>query len=158
MPTELKFTVNGKATTVNTEADRPLLEVLREDLQLVGTRYGCGEGACGACSVLVDGRRMFSCSIQVSDVANKSVTTIEGLARGEVLHPVQQAFVDEGAFQCAFCTSGMIMAAIALLDRNPNPTEQQIKDGMNGNICRCCAHPEIIKAVRRASVQMAAGR
>lgn len=158
MPTEFKFTINGNAAAVHTETDRPLLEVLREDLHLLGTRYGCGEGACGACSVLVDGRRMFSCSVPVSEVAGKSITTIEGLAKGDVLHPMQQAFLDEGAFQCAYCTSGMIIAAIALLDRNPSPSEQDIRQGMNGNLCRCCAQPEIVRAIQRASVQMAVGR
>ena len=146
----INFTVNGKSTTVNTERDRSLLEVLREDLQLTGTRYGCGEGACGACSVLVDGKRLFSCSTPISEVEGKSVTTIEGLAAGDKLHPMQQAFLDESAFQCAYCTSGMIIAGVALLNRKPNPTDAEIVDGMNGNVCRCCTYPRIIKAVRRA--------
>lgn len=158
MASEFKFTVNGKAASVTTEGDRPLLEVLREDLQLVGTRYACGEGACGACGVLVDGKRIFSCLTPVSEISGKSITTVEGLARGQTLHPVQQAFLDEGAFQCAFCTSGMIIAAIALLNRNASPSEEQIKEGMNGNICRCCVQSQIVKAVHRASTQMAAGR
>ena len=146
----INLTVNGKSTTVNTERDRSLLEVLREDLQLTGTRYGCGEGACGACGVLVDGKRLFSCSTPVSEVEGKSVTTIEGLATGDKLHPMQQAFLDESAFQCAYCTSGMIIAGVALLNRKPDPTDAEIIDGMNGNVCRCCAYPRIIKAVRRA--------
>ena len=152
------FNLNGKQATVNTEPDRPLIEVLREDLQLVGTRYGCGEGACGACSVLVDGRRVLSCSVPIAEVQGKTLMTIEGLSRNGALHPMQQAFLEEGAFQCAFCTSGMIITATALLERNRNPTEQDIRDGMNGNICRCCVQPQIVKAVRRAATQMATGR
>lgn len=154
----ISFTLNEKAERVTTEPDRPLLEVLREDLKLVGTRYGCGEGACGACSVIVDGRRMFSCSVAVSEVEGKKVTTIEGLAAGDKLHPLQQAFLDESAFQCAFCTSGMIMTCASLLSRKPNPNEQEIKEALNGNICRCCIQPQIVKAVQKASAQMATGR
>lgn len=154
----ISFTVNGQNKAVNTEEDRSLLEVLREDLQLTGTRYGCGEGACGCCSVLVDGVRRFSCSISISEMSGKNITTIEGLAKGETLHPLQQAFMDEGAFQCAFCTSGMIMAGVALLNRKPNPTDSEIADGMDGNICRCCVQPQIIKAVRKAATMLASGR
>jgi aerobic-type carbon monoxide dehydrogenase small subunit (CoxS/CutS family) len=154
----IKFTVNGKDTTVNTERDRSLLEVIREDLHLVGTRFGCGEGACGACSVLVDGKRQFSCSTPVGEVEGKSITTIEGLAKGDVLHPLQQAFIDEGAFQCAYCTSGMIIAAVPLLNRRTAPTDAEIIEAMNGNICRCCIQPQIIKAIKKASTQVAAAR
>jgi aerobic-type carbon monoxide dehydrogenase small subunit (CoxS/CutS family) len=154
----IKFTVNGKEATVNTERDRSLLEVIREDLHLVGTRFGCGEGACGACSVLVDGKRQFSCSTPVSEVEGKSITTIEGLAKGDVLHPLQQAFIDEGAFQCAYCTSGMIIAAVPLLNRRTPPTDAEIIEAMNGNICRCCVQPQIIKAIKKASAQVAAAR
>ncbi len=149
----ISFKLNGKAATVTTEPERPLLEVIREDFKLVGTRYGCGEGSCGSCSVLADGKRIFSCSVPISDCAGKSLTTIEGLAAGDTLHPLQQAFLDEGAFQCAFCTSGMIMAAVALLARKPNPSEQEIKEGLNSNICRCGAHVQIVKAVRRVSAR-----
>lgn len=152
------ITVNGQRRSITTDGGRSLLEVLREDLQLIGTRYGCGEGACGACSVLVDGKRNFSCSISLADVANKQITTIEGIAEGDQLHPLQQAFIDEGAFQCAFCTSGMIIAGVSLLDRKPNPSEQEIREAMNGNICRCCAQPQIVKAIQKASTQLAAGR
>lgn len=148
------FTLNGKRQSVDTERDRSLLEVIREDLQLTGTRYGCGEGACGACSVLVDGKRTFSCATPVSEAEGKSITTIEGLATGDKLHPLQQAFIDEGAFQCAFCTSGMIIQGVALLNRKPNPTEAEIADAMNGNICRCCVQPQIIKAIHKASTQI----
>lgn len=147
----LKFTVNGVPRTVETAPDRPLLDVLREDLELTGTKYGCGEGQCGACSVLVDGKRVFSCRTPASRAEGKAVRTIEGLAKGEMLHPVQQAFVDEGAFQCGYCTPGMIMTAVGLLEANPKPTEAEISEGMNRNICRCCSYTKILHAVSRAS-------
>jgi aerobic-type carbon monoxide dehydrogenase small subunit (CoxS/CutS family) len=145
------FTVNGRATTVTTERDRSLLEVLREDLQLTGTHYGCGEGACGACSVLSDGKRIFSCATPVYEAEGKAITTIEGLGRGETLHPVQQAFLSESASQCGYCAAGMIVAAVALLGRKPNPSDREIIDGMNGNLCRCCGYEKILAAVRKAS-------
>jgi aerobic-type carbon monoxide dehydrogenase small subunit (CoxS/CutS family) len=135
-----------------------LLDVLREDLELTGTKYGCGEGQCGACSVLVDGRRIFSCQTPVSRADGKSIVTVEGLARGEVLHPVQEAFVAEGAFQCGYCTAGMVMAAVALLAANSEPTDADIVEGLNRNICRCGSHPRIIQAVRRAATQSRKGR
>src|SRR3954469_14516813 len=149
--TETTLTVNGRPTTVKSPADRLLLEVLREDLSLTGTKYGCGEGACGACTVLVDGKPTFSCSTRMSDAAGKSITTIEGLAKGDELHPAQAAFLDEAAFQCGYCTAGMIMAAAALLERTPSPDDAQIVEAMNGHICRCCTYPRIIAAVRRAA-------
>src|SRR5689334_21440980 len=127
-PMQVTLTVNGQAKSIETPGDRALLEVLREDLQLTGTKYGCGEGACGACTVLVDGKRTFSCSTPVSQASGKSITTIEGLATGETLHPAQQAFLDQGAFQCGYCTPGMILATAALLDRKPNPSDVEIKD------------------------------
>lgn len=145
------FVVNGDRRTVETEPDRPLLDALREDCGLTGPKYGCGEGRCGACSVLVEGRRVFSCLTPVSRVEGKSVVTIEGLADGETLHPVQQAFLDEGAFQCGFCTAGMIVNAVALLDANPRPTDTEIVRGMNRNLCRCCSYPCIVRAVRAAA-------
>src|SRR5947207_9432994 len=120
---EIKLTVNGNERAVTSAPDRSLLDVLREDLQITGPKYGCGEGACGACSVLIDNRRVFSCSTPVREVAGKSITTIEGLAQGEQLSPVQQAFLDEKAFQCGYCTAGMIVAAEALLREKSNPTE-----------------------------------
>jgi aerobic-type carbon monoxide dehydrogenase small subunit (CoxS/CutS family) len=150
------ITVNGQQKTVSSAGERTLLEVLREDLQLIGTRYGCGEGACGACSVLSDRKRIFSCQMTIAEMNGKSITTIEGLASGDQLHPLQQAFIDEAAFQCAFCTSGMIMAGVALLERKANPTEQEIREAMNGNICRCCVQPQIVAAIRKASAQVAA--
>jgi aerobic-type carbon monoxide dehydrogenase small subunit (CoxS/CutS family) len=149
----LTLTVNGQEKKISTDPDRPLLEVLREDLQLTGTRYGCGEGQCGVCTVLLDGKRTFSCKTAVSRANGKTVQTIEGLAKGDppALHPVQQAFLDESAFQCAYCTSGMIMAAVALLNDNPKPTDAQVIAGMNKNVCRCCSYTIILKAVKRAA-------
>ena len=150
-PTKIKLSVNGREVDVTSEGERSLLEVLREDLLMTGTKYGCGEGACGACSVLVDGQKAFSCSTPVSQVAGKSITTIEGLAKGDELHPVQAAFIEASAFQCGYCTPGMIMATIALLDATPKPTDEQICDGMNGNLCRCCGYANIKDAVKRAA-------
>jgi len=157
MDSTIHFTVNEKARTVTTDPDRPLLEVLREELGIHGVRFGCGEGECGACSVIVDNKRIFSCQTPVSDVAGKGITTIEGLSEGEKLHPVQQAFLDEGAYQCGYCVSGMIMAATALLKEHPAPSEEEIRDGMNGNLCRCCGYAKIIKAVHRAA-ELAGGK
>jgi aerobic carbon-monoxide dehydrogenase small subunit len=147
----IELTVNGQKRSVATDPDRPLLDVLREDLQLTGVKYGCGESRCGACSVLVDGKRVFSCRVPAGTVEGKAVLTIEGLARGDDLHPVQQAFLDEGAFQCGYCTPGMILAAVALLAEKPKPSDAEIASGMNRNICRCCSYPKILQAVRRAS-------
>ncbi|MBI3696738.1 MAG: (2Fe-2S)-binding protein [Acidobacteria bacterium] len=151
MSTTFRFTINGKARSVQTDAERPLLEVLREDLGLTGVKYGCGEGQCRACTVLLDGKPVTSCLTPVSAAAGKKVVTIEGLAAGDRLHALQQAFVDEGAMQCGYCVPGMILTAAALLERNPRPTETQIIDAMNGNLCRCCGYPRILAAVRRAA-------
>ncbi len=150
----VQFTVNGERRSVATDPDRSLLEVVREDLHLTGTKYGCGESRCGACSVLVDGKRVFSCMVPASSVEGKSVVTIEGLARGDALHPVQSAFLEEAAFQCGFCTAGMIVAAVALLVDKPRPTDAEIASGMNRNLCRCCSYPKIVDAVRRAATRM----
>ncbi len=150
MPSTIEFVVNGRAETVQTEPDRPLLEVLREDLGLTGPKYGCGEGACRACVVLVNGRSAISCITRVDAVAGKEVTTIEGLADGDALTPVQQAFVDEQAMQCGYCTPGMILTATSLLARTPNPSDAEIVLAMNGNICRCGSYPKIIDAIHRA--------
>jgi aerobic-type carbon monoxide dehydrogenase small subunit (CoxS/CutS family) len=153
MDSTLALTVNGQPRTVTTDPDRPLLDVLREDLQLTGAKYGCGERECGACSVLVDGARVFSCRTPASKAEGKKITTIEGLATGEKLHPMQEAFLEEGAFQCGYCTAGMIMTAVGLLQENPKPTDSEILAGMNRNICRCCSYPKIFQAVRRCAGQ-----
>ena len=147
----ITFTVNGREATLTTETQRSLLEVLREDLQLTGTKYGCGEGACGACAVLVDGNAIFSCTTAISEVAGKTLTTIEGLGDGEKLHPVQEAFLEEEAFQCGYCTPGMIVATVALLGRAPKPSDEQIREAMNGHLCRCCGYSRIAEAVKRAA-------
>jgi aerobic-type carbon monoxide dehydrogenase small subunit (CoxS/CutS family) len=128
------------------------LEVLREDLGLTGTKFGCGEAQCGACTVLLDGQPVFSCVTPVSAAQGRRITTIEGLAQGGRLHPVQQAFLDEGAMQCGYCTAGMILRTVALLQSNPKPTDAQIVDGLDGHLCRCSGYHRIIAAVRRASV------
>jgi aerobic-type carbon monoxide dehydrogenase small subunit (CoxS/CutS family) len=154
----VRFTVNGKERRVTTDPQRRLLDVLREDLQLTGTKYGCGEGQCGACLVYVDGEPTRSCLLPAKSADGKSVTTIEGLAQGEELHPVQQAFLEEGALQCGYCTSGMILAAAALLRTRPDPTDEQIVAGMNGHLCRCNGYVKIVNAVRRAAAAMRAER
>jgi aerobic-type carbon monoxide dehydrogenase small subunit (CoxS/CutS family) len=149
---QFRFQVNGVERSVETEPDRPLLEVIREDLHLTGTKYGCGEGQCRACSVLIDGRPMLSCVTPIRAVAGKKVTTIEGLARNGVLHRVQQAFVDEAAMQCGYCTAGMVLRTVALLDKIPHPTHEQVMEALDGNLCRCCGYPRIVAAVRAAEV------
>ncbi|WP_422928921.1 (2Fe-2S)-binding protein [Singulisphaera sp. PoT] len=147
----IQFVLNGERRRVTTDPDRVLLEILREDLQLTGTKYGCGERQCGACSVLVDGQRAFACRTPASSVEGKAVTTIEGLAQGDDLHPVQEAFLAEQAYQCGYCTAGMIMTAVALLKEKPQPTDREIVDGLNRNICRCCSYPQIVQAVKLAA-------
>ncbi|PYX93838.1 MAG: ferredoxin [Acidobacteria bacterium] len=143
--------VNGAERRVEAPSDQPLLYVLREQLDLTGTKYGCGEGQCGACTVLVDGRPVRSCRTPVSAAAGKKITTIEGLEQDGKLHPVQQAFLDAEAFQCGYCTPAMIVAAAALLNENPSPSEQEIMRRMEGNLCRCGTYPRIVAAVRQAS-------
>jgi aerobic-type carbon monoxide dehydrogenase small subunit (CoxS/CutS family) len=152
--TTLTLHINGVDLHVDAPGDETLLSVLRNRLALTGTKYGCGEGECGACTVLLDGHAVKSCQTLMSEAAGARITTIEGLepdAQHGQLTPVQQAFLDEGAFQCGYCTSGMIMRATALLKVTPAPTEAQIVSGMNGNICRCGTYPRIIAAVQRAS-------
>ena len=146
-----KISVNGKQYPVVSEPDVPLLFVLRDEIGLTGTKYGCGEGQCGACTVIIDGVARRSCLTPLADAVGKSITTIEGLERDGSLHPVQSAFIEADAFQCAYCTSGMIMSAVALLEKNPNPTDAEIVSGLQGNICRCGAHPRIVDAVRIAA-------
>jgi aerobic-type carbon monoxide dehydrogenase small subunit (CoxS/CutS family) len=143
--------VNGESKTVASEAERPLLAVLREDLQQTGTKYGCGEGRCGACTVLIDGKREHSCLTKIADAAGKNITTIEGLVKDGALHPVQEAFLAEGAMQCGYCTPGMIMATVALLESKPHPSDEEILEWMNGNLCRCNGYPKILRAIHRAA-------
>ena len=154
MDVTIHLTVNGQEKKITTDPQRSLLAVLREDLGVTGAKYGCGEAQCGACSVLMDGNRVLSCVTPVSNANMKSIVTIEGLGKDDVLHPVQEAFLDENALQCGYCTGGMILAAVSLLEENPNPTDEEIIRGMNGNLCRCNGYPKIIHAVRRAATMM----
>jgi carbon-monoxide dehydrogenase small subunit len=154
MDVTITMVVNGRQRTVTTDPQRPLLEVLREDLHVTGPKYACGEGRCGACTVLMDGKRTLACATPVFLADKKAITTIEGLAKGDTLHPVQEAFLEEGAMQCGYCTSGMILSAVALLRENPNPTDEQIATGMDGNLCRCNGYVKIANAVRRAAEKM----
>jgi aerobic-type carbon monoxide dehydrogenase small subunit (CoxS/CutS family) len=146
--------VNGSLHTINADADISLLSVLRDQLDLTGSKYGCGEGQCGACTVLIDGSARRSCITPVGAVGQKRITTIEGLAQGDRLHPLQEAFLEEAAMQCAYCTSGMIMTAVSLLHANPNPSAAEISHSMEGNICRCGTHPRILAAIQRAAKAM----
>lgn len=148
---EIVLNVNGAHMSVNASADEPLLTVLRDRLHLTGTKYGCGEGQCGACTVLLGGRPVRSCRTRISAVGTQPITTIEGLEQNGKLSPVQQAFLDEGALQCGYCTPGMIVAATALLRAAPHPTEEQIVGLMNGNVCRCGTYPRIVAAIQRAA-------
>jgi aerobic-type carbon monoxide dehydrogenase small subunit (CoxS/CutS family) len=150
----IRLAVNGRPYTVDADPTTSLLSVLRDHLDLTGSKYGCGEGACGACTVLIDGQAQRSCITKAGTVAQKQITTIEGLARGDHLHPVQEAFLEAGAMQCAYCTSGMIMSAVALLSQNPHPRENEIVNFMDGNICRCGTYARIITAIEKAAKVM----
>jgi len=147
----VNLNINGKEVSVDAPPDKMFLWVLRDDLNLTGAKYGCGEGQCGACTVLIDGVAIRSCVLPAKSAAGKKIITIEGLEENGKLHRVQQAFLDKGAFQCGYCTPGMIMAAVSLLAKKPKPAEADIKRGMNGNICRCGTYPRIVQAVRLAS-------
>ena len=149
MPT-FTLNVNGSQRKIETTSDEPLLYVLRNHLGLTGPKYGCGEGQCGACTVLVDGKAVRSCLTPADSVAGKKVVTIEGLSQDGKLDPVQQAFLDEEAFQCGYCTPGMIMSAVRLLNAHSAPSDEEILDYMNGNVCRCGTYPRIMAAIRRA--------
>lgn len=143
--------INGRAREIDAEADDSLLSVLRYDLGLTGSKYGCGEGQCGACTVHLNGQATRSCVTRVGAVEDASITTIEGLSTGDLLHPVQLAFLEEEAFQCGYCTSGMVMSAVALLRAHPHPTDEEIVTFMSGNICRCGTYARVVRAVKLAA-------
>jgi aerobic-type carbon monoxide dehydrogenase small subunit (CoxS/CutS family) len=153
MKENISFKLNGKSIRLNVEGDRMLLWVLRTDLGLTGTKYGCGKSLCGACTVVIGKEAVHSCQVPVRRVRGKSITTIEGLAQGDNLHPLQKAFVEYGALQCGFCTPGMIMNAYALLLKNPKLTREQILAGMENNLCRCSAHKRIVQAIESVSAK-----
>jgi aerobic-type carbon monoxide dehydrogenase small subunit (CoxS/CutS family) len=153
----MRLNVNGKRHDVEAPNDESLLSVIHDRLELTGTKYGCGEGQCGACTVLLDGRAVRSCRISAGEAAGKAVTTIEGLSANGRLHPVQAAFLEAEAFQCGFCTPGFVVAAVALLAKNRNPSDAEIVEGLSGNICRCCTYPRILTAVKLASRRPAPG-
>jgi len=154
----ISFKLNGKAVSLDTDGDRMLLWVLRTDLGVTGTKYGCGKGMCGACTVIVDNMAVRSCIMPVSSIKGKEVLTIEGLEKDGKLHPLQEAFAENDALQCGFCTPGMIMTAYSLLLRNPKPTREEIVDGMEYNLCRCGAHVRIIRAIETAAQEMKGAR
>ena len=151
MKGQVRFGLNGRPVVLDTETSRTLLWVLRGDLGLTGPKYGCGAGICGACTVVVDGKAVRSCQASLGDVQGRDVLTVEGLARGGALHPLQQAFIDHGAFQCGYCTSGMLMNAYALLSARERPSAEAIANGMDDNLCRCGAHRRILAAIAAAS-------
>jgi aerobic-type carbon monoxide dehydrogenase small subunit (CoxS/CutS family) len=151
MPRITELEVNGSKRRVDADADRSLLSVLRDDLDLTGTKYGCGEGTCAACTVLIEGQATRSCITKVGTVSGKKIVTIEGLAAGDKLHPVQEAFLEADAFQCGWCTPGMILGAVGLLQKNSKPTEAEIVAGMNGHICRCGTYPKVVAAIQSAA-------
>jgi len=158
MEETIRFSLNGKNTELRIDTSQTLLWVLRNNLGLTGTKFGCGTGFCGACTVLINNEPVRSCSLPVGDVAGKKVVTIEGLEKNGKLHPVQKAFIEHDALQCGYCTPGMIMTVTGLLLKNPSPTRQEIVDGLENNFCRCSAHVRIIEAVRTASVEMKGGK
>jgi aerobic-type carbon monoxide dehydrogenase small subunit (CoxS/CutS family) len=147
MQRSIGFVLNGRPVTLNTDDGRSLLWVLRTDLALTGTKYGCGEGLCGACTTLVNGKARRSCLVPIKQIEGKEVVTIEGLARNGALHPLQQAFIDHGAFQCGYCTSGMLLSAASLLNEAPRPSREAIMARMEDNLCRCGAHRRIVTAI-----------
>jgi len=151
---KIEITVNGTRRVFDTEPQTLLLNLLREEMDLTGTKYGCGIGECGACTVLLDGDAVLACMVLAVDADGRRVDTIEGLAKGRQLHPIQEAYLEEGAVQCGYCTPGFIMATKALLDENPEPTERQIREYLNGNICRCTGYVNIVRAVQSAATKM----
>ena len=150
----ISFTVNGRAVERDVREDERLLDLIRDDLQLTGTKEGCGEGECGACTVLIDGKAIASCLVLAPQVDGKEILTVEGLAPGEELHPIQRAFVEKGAVQCGFCTPGFIMSTYALLSTNPDPSDEEIMAALEGNLCRCTGYAKILDAVRYAAELM----
>jgi carbon-monoxide dehydrogenase small subunit len=158
MKSSIRFTLNGKSVEIDLDKERMLLWVLRTDLGLTGPKYGCGEGLCGACTVLVNEAAVAACQTAVKDVEGAEVVTIEGLARNETLHPIQQAFVEHDAMQCGFCTPGMILKAYSFLNENPRPTQDEIIAAMDDNLCRCGAHLRIVQAVQNAANLMQGGK
>jgi aerobic-type carbon monoxide dehydrogenase small subunit (CoxS/CutS family) len=152
MQKKITFKLNGQTHAITTDPQRSLLEVLREDLNLTGTKYGCGEGQCRACTVLADGESIASCTTTISEIEDQSITTIEGLSLGTELHPVQQAFIAEEAFQCGYCTAGMILEAVQVLREDPKLAKTDLAARMQRHICRCGTYPKILKAIRRAAV------
>jgi aerobic-type carbon monoxide dehydrogenase small subunit (CoxS/CutS family) len=154
MPRISELHINGTRRRIDADADRSLLSVLRDDLDLTGSKYGCGEGQCGACTVLLDGQAIRSCVTKLSAAAGKKVTTIEGIEKNGRLHPLQEAFLEADALQCGYCTPGMIMSSVALLARNPAPSELDIVRAMEGNVCRCGTYPRIMTAIRKAARTM----
>jgi aerobic-type carbon monoxide dehydrogenase small subunit (CoxS/CutS family) len=157
MKTSIRFRLNGRPTTLDTNDDRMLLWILRTDLELTGTKYGCGTGLCGACTVIVGGKAVRSCQTPLKEVKNQEVVTIEGLARDGRLHPLQQAFIDHGGVQCGYCTPGMLMNAYALLLQDRKPSREAIVAGMEHHLCRCGAHQRIVGAIESASRQIGGG-
>lgn len=153
----LTLQVNGRARAVEAAEETPLLYVLRNDLGLVGTRYGCGLGQCGACTVIIDGKPVQSCDVPVSAVVGKNITTVEALATDDALHPLQRAFIAEQAAQCGYCASGILMAAKALLDVNPDPADADIRSALEGNLCRCGTHGRVLRAIKRAAAELRKG-
>lgn len=155
---EVRVKVNGSVRSARRDPDRSLLAFLRNDLGLTGTKYGCGEGECGACTVLLDGDPVRACQVRIGEVGERAVTTVEGLAKDGVLNPVQRAFAEIGAFQCGFCTPGMVVSATALLRTNRSPSRVEIRKALEGNLCRCCGYTRILRAVERASELAVEGR
>ena len=151
---KISFTLNDKTILIDTEPDRRVIDILREDLQLTGTKEGCGSGECGACTILVDGESRLSCLMLAAQLEEKHITTIEGLSVENNIHPIQDAFIQSGAVQCGFCTPGMVMSALNLLYRNKKPSREEIREGISGNLCRCTGYQKIVDAVENAAQKM----
>ena len=155
---KISFMLNGKEIQIEAPPDRRVIDILREDLHLTGTKEGCGTGECGACAILVDGQSRLSCLMLAAQLENRSVTTIEGISPDGKLHPLQEAFIENGAVQCGFCTPGMVISALDLLQRNPNPTRREIREGLSGNLCRCTGYQKIVDAVQKSTQKIEKGK